>query len=70
MNLQVKMYGLKDVLCDSLGHTTASMPRFCFALIFGFFFFGFIFKFCFEGRLQGLRVELRGQGDEWDQDVW
>lgn len=33
-HLQVKMYGLKSVLCDSQDHATASMQRLCFVLFF------------------------------------
>lgn len=37
--LQVKMSRIKGKLCDSVGHTTASMTRFVFCL------FGLVFDF-------------------------
>lgn len=46
-HFQVNMYELKRMLCDSLGHSIASMLKYIFLtlficlLCFGFFFFGF-----------------------------
>jgi len=54
------------MLWDTLWHTAASMAR-CFRV--GLFLFVYLFllscMFSFEG-LQGLRVDIEGQGDEWD----
>lgn len=67
-HLKVKMYGLKGLLCDSLDHSTASMRflkfDFCFA-----FFVCFLFLLLNLGFFFGGGVEVRGQGDEWNQDA-
>lgn len=56
--LQVKMYGLSGTLCDSLGHTTDSTLG-----------FSCLFVWFLAGKLQGQKVEGRGQGDEWDRSA-
>lgn len=73
-HLPVQIYNLKGTLCDSLGHTTASTPRFLL-LLFLFFTplflsFCFSFAFCFSfwrGRSQGQQVDTKEQRDEWEQ---
>ena len=68
--LQVKMYGLKGILCDLLCHTAASMLTFflnvslvVFVFVLWFSLFVFILTsvlFC-EDRLQGQRDEGMGR---------
>lgn len=53
---------LGDSLGDSLGSTVASMMRICFL------FLPFIL-FVLWGRLQGQRADVKGCGDERDQDA-
>lgn len=53
-HLQVKMYGLTGILCDSLCHTMASMKRFFFSLFFKF-------NFVLLGGMQGNRYEGMGR---------
>lgn len=48
-HIQIKIYGLRGTLCDSLGHTTASKVRFFILLCLGG-----------KGHSQGQRVEARG----------
>lgn len=48
------MYGLKGILCASLGHTTASHAKIFFICLFGFvfrLFCGFGFTFFFGGSV-------------------
>lgn len=59
-DLQVQMYRLKVILCESLDHTIASMPKLCFS---------FKSYFILGGKLQGQRADLKGQGDAWDRDT-
>lgn len=62
------------MLCESLCHTIASMPRFYFVSLLLLFVLHFFFCFhsqilILRGRLQGQRAEVRGLGNEWDQDA-
>lgn len=66
-NLQVKIYGIKGILCDSLCHTRASMVRLFFFLLFSFLLNLTLF---WKGSLQEQRVNTKVQGDEWNWDSW
>lgn len=73
--LKVKTCELKCILCDSLCHTTTSIPRlfFCILVCLGALFFSFsVFLLNFilfgRGRLQEQRTDMKGQGDEWNQN--
>lgn len=75
LTLTSKTYRLNGLLCDTLCHMTASIPRFllccccCSFVCFPFcLFFIFSLKFMlFSGLgLQGQRVNIKGGGDEWD----
>ena len=72
-DLQIKLYTLKGILCDSLGHNTASMPRLLFIcsfywyvcyIVFGFYVL--LLNFSLWGRLQGQRADAKG----WNWDAW
>lgn len=63
--LQVKMYELKGILCDSLDQTTASMLRF---LLFFFVLFWFLVLFLnfvlfWEGKGCKGRGQKQGNGE-------
>lgn len=76
---QVKMHGLQGKLCDAMGtlqppreDSSLSLSHFVLILFLFYLFFGFSFKFglVLEGRLQGQRVDVRGQGEKWDRNAW
>lgn len=54
------MYGLKGTLCDSLGHTTESSPRFC-VFAFDFEFWVFLLNSVLFGE-EVARAEHRCEG--------
>lgn len=72
------MHGLQGKLRDSVGtlqplgeDSSLSLSHFVLILFLFYLFFSFSLKFglVFRGRLQGQRVDVRGQGEEWDQNV-
>lgn len=68
--MHVKMYGLKDLLCDSLCQSTASVMRSIFFLLsFLFLFLNFILLYLEERRLQGQKVDVKGLENESDADA-
>ena len=61
-HLQVKLYGSKGLLHDSLCHTTASMMRLIFLLIFILFYL--------VGDVSRAESKYNeGQGNEWNWDA-
>lgn len=72
------MHGLQGKLRDSVGtlqplgeDSSLSLSHFVLILFLFYLFFSFSLKFglVFGGRLQGQRVDVRGQGEEWDQNA-
>lgn len=48
---------------------TGSHHSFCDEINFSLFLLNFILLY-WEGVLQGQRVDMKGQGNEWDPDAW
>lgn len=65
------MTGLTVVLGNTWHLSSRFSSMFLFVVVGIVLFLGYIFKFCFVGRgsHKSKRLEARGQGDEWGQDI-